>query len=194
MQPTRFPGKPTLRNAVINPPSASVTLVDEQARQAVDIAKAHGRAEAIARKETLIHLSNDTVVDISNYIRNPVDLGGATLPTTVVSYQVPTMLVLLINKIGVTYSNPMVSMSQCVGWRIVVNGNRVPNIVSTADDYSYSNFGSVHAPLEIEPLWVQAGQLVAVEVYPRFGFNSKLTVTARLSGRLYKPAVPELVR
>jgi len=191
MELNRFPGRPGLRNAVMGAPASAVTLEDIQIADLAEEKRKQNRADSVASKDALIHLGSDTVVDVSNYIRNPVDLGGATLPTVVVSYLVPSSLVLRVNKIGISYSNPIVSMSQCVGWRVVVNGNRVPNIVSTSDDYSYWNFGSVHAPMEIEPLWVQSQQLVAIEVYPRFGWNSALTVTARISGRLFKPASPE---
>jgi hypothetical protein len=152
------------------------------------------RANDEALKDLIIHLSPDTVFDLANYVRNPADPGGGVVtPVILLSYLVPSAFILKINKIGITYSNPVVAMSQAVGWRVTINGDRVPNIVQTTDGYMYSSFGEVNSPLEIEPLWVQSNQTIAIEVYPRFGFNQQLTISGRLSGQIYKPATARLI-
>lgn len=193
IRPNAFPGRPVLRQATVTPPNrqseAEAVIKTGRAVQSIN----EQRQNAIAVRESMIHLSKDTVFDLTNSIRNPADLGGAVLPTILLSYLVPAGFVLKVNKIGITYSNPLVPMSQCVGWRVTVNGERVPNIFATGDEYFYSSFGQVNDPLEIEPLWIQANGTLAIEVYPRFGFNQQLTISGRVAGRIYKPANPELI-
>ena len=193
LKPSQFPGRPGLRMAAVSAPTPIPAAQLEINASATSQAQADQRAASIAAKEGLVHVGFDTVFDLSAYIRNPQDLGGATLPTVLLSYLVPVSRVLKIDRFAVTFSNPIVSMSQCVGWRVVIEGGRVPNINPVTDEYFYSSFGEVNQPLEIEPLWVQANMLIAIEVYPRFGFNQQLTVFGRLSGRLYDTANPNLV-
>lgn len=179
------------RNAAAQPVQAEAP---SQIDPAVVKRTAQIREADDARKDLLVHLSKDTVVDLADYTRNPVDPGGGVQAIiNLLSYVVPPGLVLKIDKVGITYSNPMVAMSQAVGWRVTVNGNRVPNIVAVTDGYMYSSFGEVNAPLEIAPLWVQSGETVAIQIYPRFGFNNQLTISGRLSGQLYKPATAGVI-
>jgi hypothetical protein len=193
MQPTPFPGRMALSKVPMTTAVSMSPIEDELQKSAVSQALSNQRASQVALRDQLIHLSYESVFDLSAYIRNPVDLGGPTLPTPLLSYLVPSSQVLQITKIAVVYSNPVVSQSQCVGWRVTVNGGRVPNINPVTDEYFYSSYGEVNQPLEIDPLWVQSGNLIAIEVYPRFTFNSQLTVFGRLGGRLFKTASPETV-
>jgi hypothetical protein len=188
-----MPGRVALQQAV--PRQSDEIHVDPQViedqRQLVADTQTVKRAQLTADQNALVALGTDTVVDLTNSIFNPQDLGGAVLPTILIQFVVPQGTVFVLRKLGVTYSNPFVAMSRAVGWRVTVNGHRVSWIYNINDEYFYSSFGTVTEPLDIEPLVVGANGRLAVEVYPRFGFNDSLTMSARISGKIVKPANPE---
>ena len=151
--------------------------------------KLSARGRAIM--EAASHKGFNEVVDISGVLEDVQDT-GAGLSFTLVDYKVPPGQVARIEYLGVYYSNPVVPSMQSVGWRIMVNGKRLDNVVDSGNEYFYWSFGSISDPMKVQPIFVQSGQTIKISVTPRFLFNSKLLMIGRLSGRLYKPATPEL--
>jgi len=188
-----MPGRLALNQAVPAVGQTNVVpVVDPAAAQRSADAAAVARAQNTAALNALVSYGVDSVVDLTNYIVNPADVTFPVVtPIQLLNFRVPIGLVLVVKKIGVTYSNPVVAMTQTVGWRVIVNGHRVPWIFQTTDDYFYTSYGTVSQPLEVEPLVVQSGSLLALEVYPRFAFANALTVSGRFSGKLLKPATPD---
>lgn len=149
---------------------------------------ARGRAAA----ESIVHYGHDETIDITAQLANPV---GVQL---LVSFTVPTGLVAGINRIAVVYSNPQVSMTITIGWRLVVNASRVDNVLNLTtfplgEDYSYNSYSDLSTPREISTVWVQSGETIAVELTDRWALALHLVIAGRLAGKLYKPASPGLL-
>lgn len=148
--------------------------------------------EGRAISRSLAHRGYDEALDVSNQIEHPSDIGA---PINLIAFTVPNGMIAVIRKVGVYYSEPTVPMTLAVGWRIAVNNYRVPYVFHTGgtEDYCFTSFGDVSNPLEIEELWVQANQTVAIQVRAFFTFNDHCVMVGRLSGRLYKPANPNII-
>ncbi len=148
-------------------------------------------ANSRAIMEAATHKGFNEVVDITGVLEDVQDT-GANLSFPLVSFTVPQGQVARMEYIGVYYSNPVVPSMQSVGWRVMVDESRLDNVVDNVNEYFYWSFGSVSDPMKVQPIFVQSGQVISISVTPRFLFNSKLMMIGRLSGRLYKPATPEL--
>lgn len=148
--------------------------------------------EGRAVSRSLAHRGYDEALDVSNQIEHPADIGA---PINLVTFTVPNGMIAVVRKLGVYYSEPTVPMTLAVGWRVTVNNYRVPYIVHTGgtEDYCFTSFGDVANPLEVEELWVQANQTVAIQVRAFFTFNDHCVMVGRLSGRLFKPANPNII-
>lgn len=183
---SKFPGRPGLRLAAISPPDIDAGADAAQFQDAVQTEADRQKARARVARDSIIHLGADSVFDISGTLRNPVAF-LIVVPVNLVAFTVPGGVVLEIDQMGITYSNPLVSMSICVGWRIVIDNGRVPNVVDPANEFFYHSFGAVNDPMKIKPLWVQSGQTVALQLFPAANWTNQLTIVGRLSGRFYKP-------
>jgi hypothetical protein len=144
-----------------------------------------------AAKRLFIHKGPDETVDVVNYVQNPA---GAIL--VLVSFTVPDSMVGYFDSIGVYYSEPLVNACNAVGWRLSIDGRQVPNINHLTTFWRFASYSDVSSPMLVKPIWVQSGETIAVEVEPQVGghaFANHLTMVGRLTGRLYKPATPELI-
>lgn len=143
------------------------------------------RSRAIAA--SLLHKGKEEPLDIVDYVQNP----NTIIPSYLFNYVVPQGMIAMINRVGVIYSEPIISMTESVGWRLTVNGSSPPNILYGQSNYYWHSLGSLERPMEIEPLWCQSGELIRVEISALAAlFNERLCVTGRISGRLYQPASP----
>ncbi len=172
-------------------------LADSHKQTPAELARERQIAETLeiegrALSRSLAHRGFDEALDISAQIEHPSDTG---VPIVLVSYTVPRGLIAVIDSVGVSYSEPIVPMTLAVGWRIAVNDYRVPNIVHTGgtEDYKFTSFGDIMNPMSIRELWVQADQTVAIQVRAFNTFNDHLIMVGRLSGRLFKPANPNVI-
>jgi hypothetical protein len=174
-------------------PEAVVSAVRQEDLSQAFITKAvdHYKSKAHAVAIGLISQSNDTVLDQYNILENP----GAV--ADLVSYTVLDGDVAMIDQIGVYYSEPTVSASIMVGWRIIVDSGEVTNIGSGSFEFRFSSFGDVMEPMKIDPLWLQSGQTIRIEVEPTAdkinAFDGHLVMTGRLSGRIYHPSNIETI-
>lgn len=144
-------------------------------------------------RSKLIHRAPDESIDLIQYYQNVVTHGVAPLAVNVVAYVVPNGCVAMIDQIAVFYSDPIVAQSIAIGWRLTINNGQVPNIRDTAFSYIYSGFADLSEPFRIHPVWVQSDQTIALQINPNGTFGEALTVTARMSGKLFKPSTPELI-
>lgn len=152
------------------------------------------RARAVAFSQLIIHRSADETVDLVGQTRNPI-AAVPVVAVNVVTYQVPIGMVAVFDQIGITYSDPMVPMTQSVGWQLTINGLQVPNVQQTnpGQEYFWWSAGEVNNPMQMRELWVQQRETIQVQIYATNGFDEQLTVTGRLSGRIYKPGTPEVI-
>lgn len=165
-----------------------VNLPGEPTHREIDAERRRVRAERIAKARELIHRGLSESLDVSQTIHNPLATGG---PLTLVSYQVGGALVAAIEKIAVIYNNPQVNLTDTFGWRVMLNGGRVPNIYHNVDwvaaeDYSYATFSTLAEPQNIFPLWIQTGDVIEIQLFIRAAFDSFLTVTGRIGGHLVR--------
>lgn len=179
------------------PPIDTSQLADAEVRPANDIHREEQitrdlALESRAVSRSLSHRGFDEALNVSRQIEHPTDTGA---PIDLVTYTVPEGLVAVVNAVGVFYSEPIVPMTVSVGWRIVVNRGRVPNIIHTGgnEDYYYTSFGDIMDPMPIRELWVQAGQTISIQVRAFFGFDDHLVMIGAMSGRIFKPANPNLI-
>jgi hypothetical protein len=150
--------------------------------QATQEIAAQGRAVA----ESLVHRGRDEVVDLVGTLSDPV----AGVVYSLVSFTVPSGMVLSLNKIAVTYSNPQVAVSNIVGWRLIVDNAVVSNVGEyTSNRAIYYSMGDLNMPVELHPVWVQSREVVSIEVTVADPlFDEHLVMWGRLGGRVYKPA------
>jgi len=177
-------------NEVVNPPPV---------RRAGELIAANDRLMANSQviKAAFFTRGYDECIDLVNLIQNPADagVGGTNYSVSVVNFTVPDGQVAIIDKIALVVSEPTVARCIYLGWRLTVNGNRVPNLVTAIPgfaDYNPVSFGSIYDPISIEPLYIQSGQVVSLDVVPVLLFQERVTVIGRIAGRLVKPASPEL--
>lgn len=159
-------------------------VIERGAQTAEQFAGLKAKARAIG--DALIHFGIDTPLDLIGEIENP------TVTTNIVFLTVPNGQIARIERIALYYSDPAIAMMDVIGWRLTVNGNRVPNIKQIQSEFFFQSIGDMFTPMDIEPLIVQANNLVALEITVLGGFAGALTLTGRISGRLYKQASLEL--
>jgi hypothetical protein len=146
------------------------------------------QAQQRAVAANLIHRGRGESIDLRGRIENP------TVQASIVSFKVDVGFVARIDAIAVWYSEPLVPMCRSVGWNLLVNGSRVPYIQNTEDTQRYDAVGDLARPIEIAPVWVQAGETVSIDVVPLYSFDCALVMIARLSGRLYRIDGPNILR
>ncbi len=193
MREDEAPGRRTHPSIPLINPDYGRTLPDvaEPAEIIAESRSLDARARAAA--ESLIHYGHDETVDVTAQLANPV--GAQNL----VAFTVPTGLVAGINRLAVVYSNPQVSVTITIGWRLVVNAGRVPHVINSTtfpfgEDFSYNSYSDLSTPREISTVWVQSGETIAIELTDRFPvFGLHLVLSGRLAGKLYKPANPRLL-
>ncbi len=168
-------------------PPAGKAVSAESVKQTL-AAEAGIQANRRAVAASLIHRSRNESIDLRGRLENP------TVQASIVSFAVLVGYVAKIDKIAVWFSEPLVAMSRSVGWNILVNGNRVPNIKNTEDAQRYDSVGDLAQPIEIDPVWIQANETVSIDVFPLSSFDCALTVVARMSGRLYEISGPHILR
>ena len=164
--------------------------VDAVESEIIDRKSLEFKAGARVVNMAMIDKGYDTVLDIIGTVENPNVL------STVVSFTVPNGLVAMVNQIAVFYSDPLVSACFAVGWRIVVNGNQVPNISVNNFNYRYGSLGSAMETMKIRPIWLQSEMTIELEIDPVAnkvdGFDEHLVAMGRLSGEIYKPSTSDV--
>jgi len=180
----KLPGRPYHPRVPLFP--AGDLLGAEEGGASVRIEKAREEIEARGRAVSLalVHRGVDEVVDVFDVVVNP------TVTQNLVSFTVPQGLVCKIDRAAIVCSEPVVAMALGVGWRLTLNGGEMPNIITGWGLYGYMpvTFGDLAAPMCIEPLWVQSGQTIAIEIVTAMAFADNVVLAGRLAGRLYKPA------
>ena len=149
-----------------------------------------------AAEVRLIHRGRDEVIDLTDFVENP---NGHEI--SVLSFNVPDGQIVAIYKLALTYSDPMACMGRVVGWRIVVNDSTPQHIDSLTYHWRYNSMGSINEPIKIDPVYVQSGETFAIQISTQSipggvsntHWTEHLTVMARVSGKLYKPASPALI-
>lgn len=187
----KLPGRPYHPRVPLFP--AGDLLGAEEGGASVRIEKAREEIEARGRAVSLalVHRGVDEPVEAFNAITAPA--AGAL--TTLVSFTVPQGMVGKFDRFGIVYSEPIVAANNAVGWRISINGGEVPYVRTNFPLFGYYQMclGDMLTPWEIEPLWVQAAETIAIELWAVAGFVDYLVVLGRIGGRLYKPASPDIV-
>jgi len=176
----------------------AVSLVNKIPANADTKASAKSVSNQIALESSLlasklIHRSPYETVDLVGVYQNNATHGIAPEAVNVVLFQCPNGCVLMVDQLAVFYSDPLVAASIAVGWRLTINGGQAPNVREINTSYFYTGFGDISHPNRIHPLWVQSGQTVALQVNPAGTFGEFLTVTCRISGKLFTPATPQIL-
>lgn len=173
------------------PPDLGRRLNTNEARaKSIEVAQ-FMRDRAVAIGQLMLERNVNEVFDLQGTVYNPV----ATVPVTgnaVVEFTVPRGQVLMVNKIGISYSDPFIGQVISLGWWLTVGDRRVPYVDQTTPglDYFYFSHHQLVGSTDINPLWIQAGETVAIQVYPDNGFDEQVTVMATLNGQLYKIGAP----
>ena len=176
MRKTRRSLLPTGRATMDAPPFATGTRPKSADGVGVGINHLTGKLELQERQPPERSWSDP--VEIFDDVQNPTD------KINLVEFQVPGRSICMIRAIAVTYSDPLYTASDVVGWCVTIDGAIVPYIRHASKTFFYTSFGDLARPMEIEPLLVRSGQTVAIEIRPIAGFNEHLTMCGRLSGRL----------
>jgi len=144
-------------------------------------------------KNKLVHRSPDESIDLTGFFQTT--LAYLLLPTAinVIAYTVPDGCVAMIDQIAVFYSDPLISQSNAVGWRLTIDNGQVPNIKDPTFSYIYTGFSDLSSPYTIHPVWVQSSQTIALQLNPAWTFDLPITFTCRMSGKLFKPTTPEIL-
>ena len=187
----RVPGRPH------HPPVAEVSEAQKDAFADRKISDhVQGEIDAMkykrqAWRESLVHRGPDETVDVVDYLLNPT-----AAIASLVSFTVPNGMLAYFDQVGVYYSEGACTMCLAIGWRISIDERQVPNINHLTENWRFSNCGDPSSPLKLKPIWVQSGETISVQVQPVWAgvdFQNHLTMSGRLTGRIYKPATPGLI-
>lgn len=178
-------GRPTVALPGVDVPRA-------QERVSSDFAAQQARSRALF--ESLVHVAQNETFESVGQETNPTIAAGVG-EVVVVDFTVGDGQLAVLNKIAVDFSNPVyVSLA---GWALNVNGGRVPNVLSSVGLVNFNSFVSFSAgvmePVCISPIYLQSGQTVELVVLTNVLINQGFIVTARLSGRIIRPATPLLM-
>lgn len=124
-------------------------------------------------------------LDILNTTKNLAAL------TNIISYTVPNGQLAIVTHFALVCNNPALSMGNLFVWRLLVNGEELPNmntsLIFSATGYR-TNVGNVHRPMAVTPIVVQPNQRITVEIRPSTNLIGAYAVfAARLVGRLVNP-------
>lgn len=186
--------------AIVGPPSVAVPRIPGTLPQPaiVDQERAREVARSRAFGESLIHRSQNTSFEAFGEVRNPTAAAGVLAFFNLVSFTVPQGQVFRVNKLSVDYSNPVYAQTRSVGWRVTVDDGRLPNFFAQfAGGFPLDFFslptGNVGEPIEIDPVYAQSSQVVALTIVANGAGDQHLVLSGRMSGRIYRPANPELI-
>lgn len=176
-------------------PNLLLEIPDETSPERVEKSLEELQARSLAMSRSMIHYGTDKIFDRVQTSLDPNLITGAKVGfDPLVSFQVPDSLVLQITQIGVYYSDPVVSKCiDAVGWRIVVDDGRISYISDPDDEYFYLSLGDVQRPTKIDHLWIQSGETISIELHTASTFNEHITLTGRMSGRLYDTASSQVI-
>lgn len=171
------------------PPASDLTQAPAPSTVSdLDEAQRRLSAEAKALGLSLVHRGTDEILSLFDY----TEIIVAAAPVTIFTYQIPPSMVAKIDKIAVFIDNPAAWFPLSgIGWRILVNGHLIPHITSAiagSAGFWPVPVGDMIAPLGIEPIWLQAAEIITVELGSAAAFRELLAAGAYLGGRLYKPA------
>lgn len=124
-------------------------------------------------------------LDIFNQLHNP----GATV--NIISYAVPPGQLAILNAIALVCHNPAVTMANLYVWRLLIDGNELPNVQTSVifGNTGYrTNVGNPHRPMKITPVVVQSNQVITIQVIPSANLVGRYCVfVARLEGSILNP-------
>lgn len=145
------------------------------------------RNRNVAISQMLTNKSHNEAFDLQGTAYNPVAV-VPTVGTPVVFFTVPEGQVLKLTQIGIQYSDPFIGQTISLGWWLTVNGSKVPFVaqVTPGLDFFYYTHYQMTQGTTLNPLWIQAGETVAMEVYPVNGFAEQVTIMAGMKGYLYQ--------
>jgi hypothetical protein len=149
--------------------------------------------QATAARPMYLHKGADESLDLNNFITNPVNPAAVAIELELLGYTVPSGLILYIDKVGIVFSSAIIPQSRAIGWRVMVSGSRVLNILDPVNERFYYSMGALDEPKELAPIWVQAGDRISIVLTLAALYNSAIVISGRLSGKLIKPASPELI-
>lgn len=152
------------------------------------------QTQALAARGLYLHKGADECLDLDNFITNPVNPAlFVTLELELLGYTVPSGLILYIDKVGIVFSSAIIPQSRAIGWRVMVSGSRVLNVLDPVNERFYYSMGALDEPKEIAPIWVQAGDRISIVLTLAATYDTAVVISGRLSGKLIKPASPELL-
>jgi hypothetical protein len=151
------------------------------------------QTQALATRGLYLHKGADESLDLNNFITNPVNPAAVTLELELLGYTVPSGLILYIDKVAIVFSSAIIPQSRAIGWRVMVSGSRVLNVLDPVNERFYYSMGALDEPKELAPIWVQAGDRISIVLTLEALYNDAVVISGRLSGKLIKPASPELL-
>jgi hypothetical protein len=121
--------------------------------------------------------------------RIPTPAQWNNVPFAVLSFLVSSGYTLAVDALSMSFSESVLPQSTAVGWRIAINGIRVPNVTRALIlglEWSLGTLGNPHHAISINPIWVQSNQTVTLEVTDLTGTMTEfVSIVAVLSGKLY---------
>ena len=168
-----------------------VPTVDEAQRidkVVLDSKKADGRSAQFAGEDT-------TFARFA--VLNPVRFDPGLTTAAVLQFTVPPGRVLVVERVQIGLSEPMLYTNGQFGWRLTVNRGQLPfhdsqGLTSGRTDVLGIPFGGIEPDSWISPLYVQANATVAVDLSeiqmpdPPNSFNEYLVAWCWLYGTLKK--------
>jgi hypothetical protein len=169
------------------PPDLPQIIEKGKAKNDVEEIKNKIRLRNVALSQMLVNKSHFQAFDIQGTFFNPI----ATVPVTgntVVGFTVPDGQVLKLTEIGIQYSDPFIGQTISLGWWLTVDESKVPYVdqVTPGLDFFYYSHHQMIQGTTLNPLWIQAGETVALQVYPVNGFDEQVTIMANMKGNLYQ--------
>ena len=134
-----------------------------------------------AHVKGLLHVGLDEPLSVTG----SVDL-LAMVDAIPLTYQVPESAVAVIKTISVLFSDPTGVLYGLGAWELLVNGAKLPNY----DSDNLEDVGSLTENVDISGLVVQSGSIIQIVVAGAAAVLVPLTVMARITGRVIKPASP----
>lgn len=110
----------------------------------------------------------------------------APAPFNIIAFTVPPGNFLEIQKCDVIISDPYIAKTSEIGWRILIDGGLVPNILDqgSANGAFNFSFGDVADPIEFTPFIIQPNQVFQLEIVR--GADEYCIVTGILQGQLLR--------
>lgn len=195
MNRRKVPGRRYHPDVLAFSPNIGIDLPNQAKPEQVQKSLEMLRARSLAMAQEMIHYGTDKVVDRVQTTVDPNLITGIKVGfDPLIAFTVPDSQILEITRIGVYYSEAAVAKCvDAVGWRVVVDDGRVSYISDPVDEYFYLSLGDVQRPSHLDHLWIQSGETISLELHTNTAFNEHITLTGRLSGRLYDPASSQAI-